>query len=78
LAEMSITYCQLAKSTIVGRASEGDSANWQKVTDFLPIVRTALAERGIGRVTSIHLTREENYFSRKISIVKAIYFFLYL
>ncbi len=51
LAEMSITYCQLAISTIVGRASEGDSANWQKVNDFLPIVRTALAERGIGRVT---------------------------
>jgi len=32
LAEMSITYCQLAKSTIVGRASEGDSANWQNGT----------------------------------------------
>jgi hypothetical protein len=37
-AEMPVTYCQLAKSAIVGRASEGDSANWQNVTVFLPIV----------------------------------------
>ena len=48
---MFMTCCQLAKSTRVGRASEDASANWQKVSDFLPIGRKSLAERGIGRVT---------------------------